>query len=83
MGDLGPGRDEDVLAAKLAEARGRLSELEVPAAEAERLHRQFIAICDATKVPEADKVTGLRRLAAFLSTLEQVALNSPGNKKPN
>jgi len=71
MGHLPPHRDADVLAGKLADARRRLSQLEVPAAVSERLHRQFIAICDAVKVPDADVATALRRVAAFLSTLEQ------------
>jgi hypothetical protein len=71
MGDLPPRWDADVLAGKLADARRRLSQLEVPAAVSERLHRQFIAICDAVKVPDADVATALRRVAAFLSTLEQ------------
>ena len=71
MGDLPPRRDADVLAGKLADARRRLGQLEVPAAVSERLHRQFIAICDAVKVPDADVAAALRRVAAFLSTLEQ------------
>lgn len=71
MGDLPPRRDADVLAGKLADARRRLSQLEMPAAVSERLHRQFIAICDAVKVPDADVATALRRVAAFLATLEQ------------
>ncbi len=82
MGDLLPGRDDDGLAGKLAQARRRLSELDLPAAEADRLHRQFIAICDAAKVPDADRSSGLRRVTAFLSTLDQVAVGRPPNKKP-
>ena len=42
---------------RLADARRRLSQLELPAAVSDRLHRQFIAICDAIKVPEADIAT--------------------------
>ena len=71
MSDLPPRPDADVLAGKLADARKRLSQLDLPAAAADRLHRQFIAICDAVKVPDADVATALRRVAAFLSTLEQ------------
>jgi len=80
MGDSASRRDAEVLAGKLADARRRLSQLDLPAGVAERLHRQFIAICDALKVPDADAATGLRRLAAFLSTLEQAVSKSPRNK---
>jgi hypothetical protein len=80
MGDLLPGRDDDGLAGKLAQARRRLSELDLPAAEADRLHRQFIAICDSVKVPEADVSHALRRVSAFLSTLEQAVAKSSRNK---
>jgi hypothetical protein len=72
--------DDDVLAGKLADARRQLSELKLAADERDRLHRQFIAVCDAIKVSEADQATGLRRLAAFLSTLDQVAAKSHGDK---
>jgi hypothetical protein len=80
MGDQPPRRDGDVLAGLLAEARRRLSQLELPAGVSERLHRQFIAICDAVKVPEADVATALRRVAAFLSTLEQAVAKGARNK---
>jgi len=80
MGDTAPRRDAEVLARKLADARRRLSQMELPAGAAERLHRQFIAICDALKVPAADTVTGLRRLSAFLATLEQAVSKSSRNK---
>jgi hypothetical protein len=80
MDDLPPGPDDDVLAGMLAEARRRLSEMDLPAGEAERLHRQFIAICDSMKVSEADVAAGLRRLSAFLATLEQAAAKLTGNK---
>jgi hypothetical protein len=83
MGDTPPRRDADVLAGLLADARRRLSQLELPAAASERLHRQFIAICDAVKVPEADIATALRRVAAFLSTLEQAIAKSSRNKGQN
>jgi len=83
MGDTRPRRDADVLAGRLADARRRLSHLDLPAAVAERLHRQFIAICDAAKVPDADVGTGLRRVAAFLSTVEQAVAKSSRNKSQN
>jgi hypothetical protein len=83
MSEVPPRRDADVLAGKLADARRRLSqlkEMEPPAAVTERLHRQFIAICDAAKVPEADVSSALRRVSAFLSTLEQAVAKSSRNK---
>jgi hypothetical protein len=83
MGEVPSRPDADVLAGKLADARRRLSQLEgmePPAADTERLHRQFIAICDAVKVPEADVSSALRRVSAFLSTLEQAVTKSSTNK---
>ncbi|HXW46613.1 MAG TPA: hypothetical protein VEL03_17620 [Streptosporangiaceae bacterium] len=80
MDNVAPRRDAEVLARKLADARRRLSQMDLPAGVTERLHRQFIAICDALKVPEADAATGLRRLSAFLSTLEQAVSKSSRNK---
>jgi hypothetical protein len=74
-----PWRDDQDLAARLARARKLLGELALPAAEADRLHRQFIAVCDAVKAPEADMETGLRRLGAFLATLEQSAGRTQGD----
>lgn len=74
---LRPG--DDVLACRLADARKLLSDLRLPAADADRLRRQFIAVCDAIKAPEADLETGLRRVAAFVSTLEQAAAKASGN----
>ena len=50
------------------------------AAVTERLHRQIIAICDAVKVPEADVSSALRRVSAFLATLEQAVAKSSRNK---
>jgi hypothetical protein len=72
--------DADVLAGKLADARRRLSQLDLPAALSDRLHRQFIAICDSVKVPEADVANALRRVSAFLSTLDQAVAKSSRNK---
>jgi len=83
MGDLPPRPDADVLAGQLAAARRRLSQLDVPAAVSDRLHRQFIAICDAAKVPDADRATALRRVAAFLATLEQAVAKSSRDKGRN
>jgi hypothetical protein len=72
--------DDDVLAGRLADARRLLSQLKLPAADADRLRRQFIAVCDAIKAPEADLDTGLRRIAAFMTTLEQAAAKARGNR---
>jgi hypothetical protein len=79
MGDapLRPG--SDVLARRLAEARRLLSQVRLPAAESDRLRRQFIAVCDAIKAPEADVETGLRRVAAFMTTLEQASAKASRN----
>ena len=44
---------------------------------AARLHRQFIAVCDAVKAAGADEACGERRLAAFLATLEKAAAKFP------
>ncbi len=66
-----------VLAAKLAEARRRLSALDLPRPLAVRLHRQFIAVCDAVKAAGADESIGERRLAAFLAALENAAVRFP------
>ncbi len=73
-------RQDDILAGRLAEARKLLSELRLPAAEADRLRRQFIAVCDAIKAPEADRDTGLRRVAALMAALEQAAAKASGNR---
>jgi hypothetical protein len=81
MGDSGPGPDDDMLAGKLADAGRRLSELALPAAERARLHRKFIALCDAMKVHDADRAAGLRRLDAFLSTLDKAAAKTQRNSQ--
>lgn len=85
MPDFSPPQDGSVLARKLAEARSRMAALDLPSPLAARLHRQFIAVCDAVKVAGADEARGERRLAAFLATLEQAAARFPGygNSKDN
>jgi hypothetical protein len=62
-----------------------MSALDLPGPLAARLHRQFIAVCDAVKAPGADEGTGERRLSAFLAALEQasVKLARRGNSKDN
>lgn len=60
----------------LAEARRLMSELELPAPEAARLNRRFIAVCDAVKAPGADEAAGQRRLSAFMAALERAARRS-------
>lgn len=79
MPDFVPPPDRATLAAKLAEARRRLATLDLPRPLAARLHRQFIAICDAVKAPGADEASGERRLAAFLVALERAAARIPGH----
>jgi len=72
MPDFLPPPDGTGLAAKLAEARELMATLDLPRPLAARLHRQFIAICDAVKAAGADEASGERRLAAFLATLARV-----------
>ena len=79
MPDFVPPPDEGTLAANLAEARRRLATLDLPRPLAARLHRQFIAICDAVKAPGADEASGERRLAAFVAALERSAARIPGH----
>jgi hypothetical protein len=59
------------LATRLAEAHRRVAELDLPAPESARLHRQFIAVCDAVKAAGADEVAAERRITAFMSALER------------
>ena len=66
------------LSAQLAEARRRMAELDLPRPLAARLHRQFIAVCDAVKAAGADEASGQRRLAAFLAALDQAAAKIHG-----
>jgi hypothetical protein len=73
MPDFAPSQGGNALSAKLAEARKRMAALDLPRPAAARLHRQFIAVCDAVKAAGADEECGERRLASFLATLEQAA----------
>jgi hypothetical protein len=63
-----PGADD--LAERLRAAWERLAATDLPAGPRSRLHRQLIAVCDATKVPGADPADGQRRLDGFLETLD-------------
>ena len=54
-----------------------MAALDLPMPVAARLHRQFIAVCDAVKAAGADEACGERRLAAFLATLEKAAAKFP------
>jgi hypothetical protein len=83
MADAPQRPDRDALARMLAEARKRLAGLDLPAGVAARLHRQFIAVCDAMKAAGADESAGQRRLAAFLTTLDQVAARNTGYRSRN
>ncbi len=78
MPDFVPTPAGGTLAAKLAEARRRMAAVDLPRPLAARLHRQFIAICDAAKAPGADEASGERRLATFLAALEQAAARISG-----
>ena len=81
MPDFAPSPDSGDLAAKLAEARRKMATLDLPRPLAARLHRQFIAICDAAKAPGANEASGERRLAAFLAVLERRARGTTGEQE--
>ena len=85
MPDFSPSPDGRPLAVRLAEARKRMSALDLPGPLAARLNRQFIAVCDAVKAAGADEETGERRLSAFLAALEQASgkIARRGNSKDN
>jgi hypothetical protein len=85
MPDFSPPPDGRPLAVRLAEARKRMSALDLPGPLAARLHRQFIAVCDAVKAAGADEETGERRLSAFLAALEQASakIARRGNPEDN
>ncbi len=84
MHDFSPSHSGSALSAQLAEARRRMAALDLPGPLAARLHRQFIAVCDAVKAG-ADEARVQRRLATFLATLEQAAARIPGqgNRQDN
>jgi hypothetical protein len=73
----------DPLARRLADARRRLAALDLPRPLAARLHRQFIAVCDAIKTSGGDEASCERRLAAFLAALEQAASKISGHSREN
>jgi hypothetical protein len=85
MPDFSPPPDGRPLPVRLAEARKRMSALDLPGPLAARLNRQFIAVCDAVKAAGADEETGERRLSAFLAALEQASakIARRGNSKDN
>jgi hypothetical protein len=60
----------DDLARRLHAAQARLAALDLPPAVRARLHRQFIAVCDAAKTPGADPAACRRRLDGFLAALD-------------
>jgi hypothetical protein len=70
----------DDLAQRLASARARLAEQDLPADLRARLQRQFIAVCDAAKRPGADMGACQRRLDGFLAALESIIANKSGYK---
>jgi hypothetical protein len=85
MPDLSSSPEGRAVAARLAEAHRRLVALKLPDPTATRLHRQFIAVCDAVKVAGADTDVVERRLAAFLAALERAAsrVNGYGSRPDN
>jgi hypothetical protein len=78
MPDFAPSPESGDFAARLAEACRRMATLDLPRPLAARLHRQFIAICDAVKAPGADEASGERRLGAFLAALERRVRGTTG-----
>jgi hypothetical protein len=78
MPDFSARPDGGVLAARLAEACSRLAALDLPSPLAARLHKQFIAVCDAVKAAGSDEAACERRLAAFVAALDQAAAKFPG-----
>jgi len=78
MPDFSPPPPGSALSAQLAEARKRMAELDLPRPLAARLHRQFIAVCNAVKAAGADEASGQRRLAAFLAALDRAAAKVHG-----
>jgi hypothetical protein len=71
----------DDLASGLRRAAARLARARAAApAQAERLQRQFVAICDAAKAPDADPAACRRRLDGFLATLDSVIAGKSGYK---
>jgi hypothetical protein len=85
MPDFSPPPAGRALSAQLAEARKRLAALDLPRPLAARLHRQFIAVCDAVKAAGADEESGQRRLEAFLDSLDKAAakFHGYGNRSDN
>ncbi len=85
MPDFSPPPAGSALSAQLAEARRRMAALELPRPVAARLHRQFIAVCDAVKAAGADEACGQRRVAAFLAALDEAAakIRGYGNRSDN
>jgi hypothetical protein len=79
MPDFSPPPPGGALSKQLAEARRRMAELDLPRPLAARLHRQFIAVCNAVKAAGADEASGQRRIAAFLAALDQAAAKIHGH----
>lgn len=80
MPDFSPPPGGSALSAQLAEARRRMAALDLPRPLAARLHRQFIAVCDAVKAAGADEARCQRRVAAFLAALDEVAAKMHGSR---
>jgi hypothetical protein len=73
--------DDDGLASALRAALARLTAAaDLAPADRDRLHRRFIAVCDAAKAPGADAATGRRRLSRFLADLDSVIAGKSGYK---
>lgn len=70
MADATQSPGGDALATALQTARARLAGADLTPEVRARLQRQFIAACDAAKIPGADATACLRRLDSFLATLD-------------
>jgi hypothetical protein len=71
MADISPPAGDGTLARRLRDALARLAARDDldPDVRA-RLHRQFIAVCDATKRPGVAAAACEQRLDAFLAALD-------------
>lgn len=80
-----PAAPADPLAARLLAVRRALSALVALGADAEaclRLNHRFMAICTTSKMPDASRISCIRRLDELMAEAEQVrAANRPAPHK--
>jgi uncharacterized protein (DUF2267 family) len=80
MADVPQSSECDALARRLHAARARLAALDLPPEVRDRLQRQFIAVCDAAKVPGTGPAASERRLDGFLAALDNMIAENSGYK---